>query len=205
MNPQCSVRRRGQVSRQFGCCECENWWNWMHCRPISRHRASYSPPEPYGDATMRQIIWVILILLLVPGSKLNRVLSTLSIMAVISMLHFAACSSGGDSGGGGSPPPPTAATSWNFEAGTFPPDPNVEPNAIPTVINLEGAPHLHYARLTASPSDCGEAFFTTCPRTRAEKYIGGFPLPDTTGQIVTFQFDIRIPSVNNSSAADNLI
>jgi hypothetical protein len=89
---------------------------------------------------------------------------------------------------------PAGATkiSWDFENGGWPGSGPLCCNAIPTIINATGGNPNHYARLTASPADCGSAFFTTCPRTRAESFIG--QLPDVAGDTRTYSIDIRFPS-----------
>ena len=55
---------------------------------------------------------------------------------------------------------PAGATkiSWDFENGGWPGSGPLCCNAIPTIINATGGNPNHYARLTASPADCGSAF-----------------------------------------------
>jgi|SRR5215472_639883 len=87
-----------------------------------------------------------------------------------------------------------ATFSWDFETGTYPagsyPGGPMDPNLVPPVVLSEGGNHL--GRLTASPSDCGEAFQTTCPQTRAEAWMSG--LPDVIGESRTYTVSVRIPS-----------
>ncbi len=113
---------------------------------------------------------------------------------IIPLLCLAGCGGGTDP----APPQPAQSISWDFETGTFPhgsvPGGFIYPNMVAPVVLLEGPPHLHFARLTASPPDCGDTFNTTCPRTRAEMWMGG--LPDVMGATRTYAFSMRLPSSN---------
>jgi hypothetical protein len=93
-----------------------------------------------------------------------------------------------DCGGAG---PVSHTITWDFETGAFP-NPATTPTQVPAIVLLEGSPHFHYGRLTASPSDCGTSFFTTCPKTRAEVFFN--QLNTTLGETRTYQIDLRMPS-----------
>jgi hypothetical protein len=87
----------------------------------------------------------------------------------------------------------TFILSYNFEDGIIPNSNTLGPNAVPTTIMTEGT--NEFLRMTASPSDCGDAFGTTCPRTRAELLIGH---DSNVTEIVTYSFKLRYPSSNPS-------
>ena len=80
--------------------------------------------------------------------------------------------------------------SWDFEQSTWPQFGPCCPNAIPSVILTENG--NHFSRLTASTTDCGPSYFTTCPRTRAEVVIGN--LTSVEGATRVYSIDIRFPS-----------
>jgi hypothetical protein len=83
-------------------------------------------------------------------------------------------------------------------------DPNgdgVYPNLVPAMVLTESNGN-HFLRMTASPSDCGLSFATTCPRTRAEIWIGSTPGSDN--QSATFSFAMRIPR-SNPNGHNNLL
>jgi hypothetical protein len=93
--------------------------------------------------------------------------------------------------------------SWDFENGGWPSGP-ICCNAVPPVVNATGGNPDHYARLTASPTDCGPTFFTTCPRIRAEAWIG--QINDVVGETRTYKIDLRFPSANQAvTGHDSLV
>ena len=90
---------------------------------------------------------------------------------------------------------------YNFEDGQIPNSNRLSSNLIPATVLTESNGN-HFLRMTASPEDCGPSFGTTCPRTRAELWIGF--APGTADQMVTYNFSMRIPS-SNSGGRNNLL
>ena len=63
------------------------------------------------------------------------------------------------------------------------------PNRVPPTVRSEAG--NRFLTLTASPSDCGNAFATTCPRIRTNVAVGH--APQTTNTTVRYQWRMRIP------------
>jgi len=90
---------------------------------------------------------------------------------------------------------------YNFEDGQIPNSNRLSSNLIPATVLTESNGN-HFLRMTASPEDCGPSFGTTCPRTRAELWIGF--APGTADQTVTYNFSMRIPS-SNPAGQNNML
>jgi hypothetical protein len=74
------------------------------------------------------------------------------------------------------------------------------PNRVPPTVRSEAG--NRFLTLTASPSDCGPAFATTCPRIRTNVAVGH--APQTTNTTVRYQWRMRIPWANNPAGQDNM-
>jgi len=95
---------------------------------------------------------------------------------------------------------------WDYEAGTLPTPPST-PDIVPMAINATDGNPSHYVRQTATPADCGPAYFITCPRTRSECCLqpGYNGIPVVEGQTRTYFVDIRIPSGQSFPSTDLLL
>jgi hypothetical protein len=79
-------------------------------------------------------------------------------------------------------------------------DPPGYPNLVPPAVLVESG--NHFLRLTASPSDCGPDFATTCPRTRANVSMGHSSVK--SGSRVTYSWSMRIPRATNPDGQNNM-
>jgi Polysaccharide lyase len=90
----------------------------------------------------------------------------------------------------------------DFESGVITNADSLMLNKIATAILTEPDGN-HFLRMTATSEDCGPSFFTTCPRTRAELWIGSAPV--TMNETVAYSFSLRIPRLNNLTGQDSLL
>ena len=84
---------------------------------------------------------------------------------------------------------------YDFENGQIPFVDTLMPNSTPTTV-LADPDANQFLRMTVRASDCGESYNTTCPKNRAELFIGAGPTNDRNA---TYSFSMRIPSFDPAS------